>query len=85
MAAASAAVCVNVLLIGVVVYVRLATELAIPGWATYTTGLLILLLTQILMNCLVITFMPLQSRSSASVIPLRDYRPFVMDSERISP
>lgn len=37
--------------------IRVATNLAIPGWATYTAGLLLLLLFQSLTLVLVFTFM----------------------------
>jgi hypothetical protein len=60
------------LLIGVTVGIRLATNLAIPGWATYTAGLLLLLLFQSLTLALVFTFMVLNNRSQSNFIPIRD-------------
>ncbi|HKA86472.1 MAG TPA: glycosyltransferase [Haliangiales bacterium] len=77
-----------VLTVGVViavVVIRFATSLAIPGWATNATGLLLLLLTQAALLSLVFVFMVLQSRNTSSFIPLRDYVYFVSRRERIAP
>jgi len=54
------------------VVIRVATNLAIPGWATYTAGLLLLLLFQSLTLVLVFTFMVLNNRSQSNFIPIRD-------------
>lgn len=59
-------------LIAVTVGVRLATHLAIPGWATYTAGLLLLLLFQSLTLALVFTFVVLSSRGQSNFVPMRD-------------
>jgi len=53
--------------------VRLSTALAIPGWATYATGLLLLMLMQMLLVVLVFAFMILAARDTASMLPARDY------------
>ncbi len=60
------------ILIAVTVGIRLATHLAIPGWATYTAGLLLLVLFQSLTLALVFTFVVLNSRGQSSFIPMRD-------------
>lgn len=60
------------ILIAVTLGVRLATHLAIPGWATYTAGLLLVLLFQSLTLALVFTFMVLNSRGQSNFVPLRD-------------
>jgi glycosyltransferase involved in cell wall biosynthesis len=59
-------------LVGVIV-VRLFTTLAIPGWATYTVGLLFIMLIQMLLVVLVFIFVILASRDRTNVIPSRDY------------
>lgn len=59
-------------LIGVIIGIRLGTNLAIPGWATYTTGLLVLLLLQSLTLSFVFTFVILSGRGQSNFIPLRD-------------
>lgn len=59
-------------LIGVVI-IRLLTSLAIPGWATYVSGILLVILTQMLLIILVFAFVILAARDTASFIPARDY------------
>ena len=56
-----------------VIGIRLLTTLAIPGWATYVTGLLLLILLQMLMIVLVFAFVILTGRNTVSIIPSRDY------------
>ena len=56
-----------------IVAIRLATDLAIPGWATYTTGLLLVVLIQMLLVVLVFVFVILASRNAVNVLPTRDY------------
>ena len=68
-----------VLVIATVIAVRLFTTLAIPGWATTTVGLLVLLLVNLLSVSLLMVLLTLRTRTEASFIPLRDYRFFVLD------
>jgi glycosyltransferase involved in cell wall biosynthesis len=63
----------------VVVGVRLFTHLAIPGWATFTAGLLFILTTQSIATLLTITFSVMMSRNSLGFLPIRDYEYFVAD------
>ncbi|HKS17526.1 MAG TPA: glycosyltransferase [Planctomycetota bacterium] len=69
--------------IAVVLVLRLATDLVIPGWATFSTGLLLLLLAQ----CAIASFMAvlfiLTTRNNLSFLPLRDFRHFVESAEEI--
>ena len=53
--------------------IRLTTNLAIPGWATYVSGFLLVILMQMLLVILVFVFVILASRSAVNVIPSRDY------------
>jgi glycosyltransferase involved in cell wall biosynthesis len=53
--------------------IRFTTDLAIPGWATYVTGLLLVMLMQMLLVVLVFVFVILAGRNAANVIPTRDY------------
>lgn len=55
-----------------VVFIRFATSLAIPGWATSTAGLLLLLLLQCLLLAMIFAFNVMQGRSSPIFIPARD-------------
>jgi polyisoprenyl-phosphate glycosyltransferase len=59
------------------VTIRLTTTLAIPGWATYTTGILFLICLQLMLISVVFVFTILASRASFTFIPLRDYHLFV--------
>lgn len=72
-----------VLLMAVTVLVRLSTDWAVPGWSTYTIGLLLLLLLQTLFVSLLATFAVLGGRDAAGFIPSRDYVYFVRDCEVI--
>jgi hypothetical protein len=56
-----------------VIGIRLFTGLAIPGWATYVTGLLFVMLIQMLLVLLIFVFVILASRERANIIPSRDY------------
>jgi len=52
--------------------IKLATNLGIPGWATYVTGLLLLILSQLAVLSLVFIFIALYSRGQSSFVPIRD-------------
>ena len=56
-----------------VIGVRLFTSWAIPGWATYATGILFVILIQMSVVVLVFVFVILASRERANFIPTRDY------------
>jgi glycosyltransferase involved in cell wall biosynthesis len=58
--------------IGGVVGVRLWTNLAIPGWATFTVGLLLVMFLQAVMLSVFFSFMILASRNGATFLPIRD-------------
>jgi hypothetical protein len=60
-----------------VIVVRLATSLAVPGWATFTTGLLVIVLLQIMTVSLFFVFGILRDRSRPEFVPLRDCPLFV--------
>jgi polyisoprenyl-phosphate glycosyltransferase len=66
-------------LLFVVVGVKLFTPLAIPGWATFTAGLLFILVTQSIAALLTIIFSVMISRNSLGFLPIRDYEYFVAD------
>ena len=60
-----------------VVAIRLFTNLAIPGWATYATGTLAIIMIQLITIATSFTFYVLSNRSSMAFVPLRDYSWFV--------
>lgn len=57
--------------------IRLGTDLAVPGWATYTSGLLLILILLSVILAFFLAFVLLASRSNLSFLPVRDYRYFV--------
>jgi hypothetical protein len=65
--------------------VRFATDLAIPGWATYTTGFVLVLLSQLFVLMLVFVFVVLGNRNATAFIPARDYAPFISSVRRAVP
>lgn len=60
-----------------VLAIRLFTDMAIPGWATFTTGLLLIVLIQCIMFSILFSFIVLSNRKSASVVLGRDFELFV--------
>jgi glycosyltransferase involved in cell wall biosynthesis len=60
-----------------VVMIRLFTNRAIPGWATYATGSLAIMLFQLITIATSFTFFVLSSRTNLGFVPLRDYSLFV--------
>ncbi|HWP04400.1 MAG TPA: glycosyltransferase [Polyangiaceae bacterium] len=60
-----------------VVGIRFATTLAIPGWATYTAGLLLVLSIQVASVAFSLVLSLISTRTSATFLPCRDYSIFV--------
>jgi glycosyltransferase involved in cell wall biosynthesis len=72
------AVCVLLFLaVCAVVGVRLATDAAIPGWATSSLGILLILVGQALIAAVIMVFATMMNRSNLGFLPLRDYHYFV--------
>jgi hypothetical protein len=69
--------------LGCVVLVRLLTELAIAGWATFTVGMLFIILLQGVMFSFVFSFVILANRQGSTFLPLRDYAYFVSKVRRL--
>jgi glycosyltransferase involved in cell wall biosynthesis len=65
------------MMICVVVVIRLGTGLAIPGWATNATGLLLVIVLQMLTVAIGLTLSLLFTRNNLSFLPLRDHVYFV--------
>ncbi|MGA2570061.1 MAG: glycosyltransferase [Terracidiphilus sp.] len=63
--------------IAAVAAVRIFTNRAIPGWATYSIGALAIILMQFVTLGLSFTFTFLSNRINLSFVPLRDYELFV--------
>jgi polyisoprenyl-phosphate glycosyltransferase len=63
--------------------IRLFTPWAIPGWATYTTGLLVIVLLLVVMFAFLFSFTVLFYRKGAAMLPARDYAFFIDDVHRL--
>ena len=61
----------------VVAAIRIFTNRAIPGWATYTTGVLAIIMIQFITIAASFTFFVLASRTNLGFVPLRDCALFV--------
>lgn len=68
-----------------VVFVRFGTDLAIPGWATTSFGLLLVVVMQLVATGVVLIFVTLGGKQATSFIPTRDYRWFCEDRARVFP
>lgn len=64
----------------IVVAVRLFSHSAIPGWATYTAGMLAIILIQLMAAAASFTFFVLSSRTNIGFIPCRDYSLFIAET-----
>jgi hypothetical protein len=71
--------------IGVVLValIRFYTDRAIPGWATYASGTLAIIMIQFITIATSFTFFMLSSRTNLGFVPLRDYSWFVESSTDI--
>jgi polyisoprenyl-phosphate glycosyltransferase len=75
--AASGVVALSAVLVAAAIAVRLLTTLAVPGWATYVVGFLVVILLQAVMFVLVLTFQVLGARQHSVVVPQRAYSQYV--------
>jgi hypothetical protein len=66
-----------IMLLFTVLVIRWGTHLSIPGWATTATGLLLVMVLQMLTVALGLTLLVLFNRSNLNFLPLRDFRFFI--------
>jgi hypothetical protein len=71
------------LVLAAVFGIRLETNLAIPGWATYTSGLLLVLMIQIASISFSLVFSLITTRLNMTFVPARDYGVFVQKVETL--
>lgn len=83
LAATGVLVVATIAALSTVVAVRLFTDLAIPGWATVATGLLLIALSQTVTISLIFILMMLGSRQSSTFLPIRDYVHYVAGVRRL--
>jgi polyisoprenyl-phosphate glycosyltransferase len=65
------------LVLGIVLLVKFCTDWAIPGWATYVSGFLILSLFQLVLIGTVFSMIILSARNNSNFVPMREYRYYV--------
>jgi polyisoprenyl-phosphate glycosyltransferase len=82
---ASALAGLTIVAMAVVLGIRLATPLAIPGWTTYTLALLFIILVQAVIAGLMFAFVTLSARNRRGFLPAREYADYVMSVEKLSP
>ncbi len=66
-----------------VVLIRLFTDRAVPGWATYTTGIFAIMMIQLITIAVTFTFFMLSNRTNLGFVPLRDYSLFIEETAEI--
>jgi polyisoprenyl-phosphate glycosyltransferase len=77
---ATGAFCVvGMALLAVCVFIRLFTSLAVPGWATYVSGFIAIILLQILSITFSFTIHTFSDLNSMSFLPVRDSAHFIAD------
>jgi hypothetical protein len=75
--ASSVVMLVALMLACVATVIRLTTDLAIPGWATYAVGLSIIGVLQGVTLTVFFVFLILHSRNTITFVPGRDYEYFI--------
>jgi len=61
-----------------IIFIRITTNIIIPGQASYLAGIFMLAFFQIFVILLVLVIINLQSRSSVSFLPARDFTHFIL-------
>jgi glycosyltransferase involved in cell wall biosynthesis len=81
---ATGAFCVvGVALLAICMFIRLFTSLAVPGWATYVSGFIVIILIQILSITFSFTIHAFSGLNSLSFLPVRDYTYFIGASKSL--
>ena len=63
--------------------IRIFTDKAIPGWATYSVGILAIIVFQFIILATSFTFAILSGRINLGFVPLRDHELFVAETQDI--
>lgn len=80
----AAALIAGLAVFGIIVVgiIRIATDLAIPGWATTIVGDLLIMLLQTLVIVVAASLTMMAGRSSRPIVPIVDFQPFVARRQR---
>jgi hypothetical protein len=70
-------------LLAICIFIRLFTSLAVPGWATYVSGFIVIILLQILSITFSFTIHAFSHLNGMSFIPIRDYSYFISVSKSL--
>jgi hypothetical protein len=70
-------------LIMAVIIIRLATSWAIPGWATFTVGVLLILLAEVFLMVLAFAAIAISNRKAQFFFPIQQYKFLIRDIETI--
>jgi glycosyltransferase involved in cell wall biosynthesis len=76
-------VVVSIFGIGVVVALRLFTDTAVPGWASYLVFSFLIVILQAFLISLLLVFMVLSYRTQPQFIPARQFQDFVEKVEKV--
>lgn len=68
-----------------VIVIRFGTHMAIPGWATYAIGTLLVIVIQLITIATTFSFFMLSNRANLGFVPLRDYSLFLGKVVKIYP
>ena len=68
-----------------VIAIRIFTNRAVPGWATYATGVLTIIMIQFITMAASFTFFVLSNRTNLGFVPFRDFSLFIKDADVVFP
>jgi polyisoprenyl-phosphate glycosyltransferase len=85
LALSAIAIFIAVALVGVVGGMHLFTGVAIPEWAIYVTGILLIIMAQALSASLALVYVIVSGRAELSFLPIRDAAYFIESVEQVSP
>lgn len=77
LSAALGLIALSLIGIPIIMGIRFLSDLAIPGWATMSVGILLVILLQAVLFSLIFSFITLSNRQGLSFLPARDYSYFV--------
>ncbi len=69
----------------VTTFIRVFTDMAIPGWASNVVGSMTIILIQALVISIFVLFIVLANRSQRGFVAARHYRDYVLDIEEVTP
>lgn len=76
---------VCLLLTAVVVAIRLSMEVVVPGWATYVTGILGIILIQLASMAVFFVILMLNTRNKLLWLTIPDYRKLILSIDNVFP